>query len=155
MERHHFTITLRSLSERPAPAIQPAHDPTSEDDPEPEIECPFHTIMRHLAGTAVQQHILHLEGELLPRPDLVNALESWQQLYRLVRTHVCPATREAPLLPADIDALVDTALPRLLADAAPPQVSARLRRRLTQCASVESSRDCPLSLVPLPHQSQE
>jgi hypothetical protein len=103
--------------------------------------------MGELAQTAVMQQVLHLEGDLLPRAALVDALEGWQQLYRLVRTRVCPATRDAPLTPADMATLMDTAVPCLLPPGVPVAVQARLCRQLAACARCTSPQECPLGLA--------
>ena len=101
--------------------------------------------MAQLAQTAVMQQVLHLEGELLPRADLADTLDGWQQLYRLVRRRVCPATREAPLTSAEVAALVDTALPQLLPPSIPRRLYVSLRRQLIACASCASPQQCPVS----------
>lgn len=125
----------------PEPAL---NAPTDLD---PNAECPFHTMIRQLAGTAVKQHILHLEGEVLPRADLVAALDTWHGLYHLLRTHVCPATRTAALPPADVEAMSDTFLAHSLT---PTQASLRtsLCRQLARCAGGQSAQDCPLHFMP-------
>jgi hypothetical protein len=127
----------------PATTATPATSRALESD----IECPLHTVLGELAQTAVMQQVLHLEGELLPRAALVDALEGWQQLYRLVRTQVCPATRDAPLTPADLAALVETAVPCLLSPGVPVAVQARLCRQLVACARCTSPQECPLGLA--------
>jgi hypothetical protein len=133
------------------PATAPA--PTTGTAPAPgqvlesDVDCPFHTVMGQLAQTAVLQQVLHLEGELLPRTDVVETLDGWQQLYRLVRMRVCPATRTAPLTPADLATLVDIAVPRLLPPTVPAQVQASLRRQLVACVSCSSPQQCPLGLA--------
>lgn len=129
----------------PEPATTTA--PATREALESDIECPFHAVMGELAQTAVMQQVLHLEGDLLPRAALVDALEGWQQLYRLVRTRVCPATREAPLTSADLATLVDTAVPCLLPPGVPVAVQARLRRQLVACARCASPQQCPLGLA--------
>lgn len=111
------------------------------------VECPFHTVMRQVAEAAVLQHVLHLEGEVLPRRNLVDDLECWQQVYRLVRTRVCPATREAPLLPDVRETLLDVALPYLLPTDTPQSLQARLVWQIAACARCSSSQECPLGLV--------
>lgn len=110
-------------------------------------ECPFHTVMRQLAGVAVRQHVLHTEGEVLPRSDLIAALDGWQQLYHLVLSRVCPATRIAPLPPIELAALIDAALLHLLPPTQAP-LRTRLCRQLGQCALSSSSQDCPLYIAP-------
>jgi hypothetical protein len=102
--------------------------------------------MGELAQTAVRQHVLHLEGEMLPRAALVDALDGWQQLYHLIRTRLCPATRRASGSPAEMAALVDTAVFSLLPPSVPDSVQARLRCQLLACAACASSAQCPLGL---------
>jgi hypothetical protein len=135
-----------------SPAVAPV-PAAPQTDPEPAAErvwesdanCPFHTVMTQLAQVAVTQQVLYLGGEQVPRPDLADSLEGWHQLYRLVRTHVCPATRAAALTSADVTTLVDTALPQLLPARLPRQLHVNLRRQLIACASCASPQQCPLS----------
>jgi hypothetical protein len=110
--------------------------------------CPLHIVMERLAHLTVSQKVLHLQGERLPRLDLVDALEGWQQLYRLVLTRVCPATREIALSSADLATLVHTAVPRLLLPSVPTSDQNRLIQRLMSCASCASAAQCPLGLLP-------
>lgn len=121
--------------------------PATREALESETECPLHTVMGEMAQTAVMQQVLHLEGELLPRAALVDALEGWQQLYRLVRTRVCPATCDPPLTPADLASLVGTAVPCLLPPGVPVAVQTRLCRQLVACARCASPQECPLGLT--------
>jgi hypothetical protein len=100
--------------------------------------------MGQLAQAAVRQHVLHLEGELVPRADLVERLEGWQQLYRLVRTRVCPATRDTTLTAADLATLVEHAVPCLLPSGVPRLVQSSLCQQLVACASCRSAHECPL-----------
>lgn len=110
-------------------------------------ECPFHTVMRQVAEAAVLQHVLHLEGEVLPRQDLVENLERWQQVYRLVRIQVCPATRDAALTADEVHTLLDIALPCLMPPDAPQPLWSRLSARIATCAKFPTSRECPLGLA--------
>lgn len=121
--------------------------PATEETSEPDVECPFHTVITHLAQTAVMQRVLHLEGEALPRAELLDALDGWEQLCRLVRTRVCPATRDVPLTPAELTALVDTAVPHLVPPSVPAEDQARLRRQLAVCARCASPQQCPLGVA--------
>jgi hypothetical protein len=114
---------------------------------EPMVECPFQLVMGQLAQAAVTQQVLHITGELLPRADLVDKLDGWRDLYRLIRLRICPATRVAPLTPAELDALVDAAL-RPMGQAEPlntsaQQTLARLRAQLSSCAACETTQQCP------------
>jgi hypothetical protein len=142
--------------ERPArarPLDAPAdstrtHDPTAEPAAAAVLElgaaCPLHSVLGELAQAAVRQHVLHLEGEVLPRADLVAEVDGWQQLYRLVRTQVCPATRTRPVPPAELDTLVDAAVCRRLPPSVPARIQQRLRRQLLACAACTSPAQCPL-----------
>jgi hypothetical protein len=129
-----------------------AHEPEQETTPadgtawDSDADCPFHTVMGQLAQAAVRQQVLFLEGEMLPRTDLVDTLDGWQHLYRLVRTRVCPATRCMPLTPDDVATLVETAVPALLPPSVPASVQASLRRQLVACANCSSPQQCPLGL---------
>jgi hypothetical protein len=134
----------------PAPAdeseqeteVAPVDGTTWESD----ADCPFHTVMGQFAQAAVRQQVLYLEGEVLPRSDLVDTLDGWHQLYRLVRTRVCPATRCMPLTSDDLATLVETAVPALLPLRVPASVRATLRRQLVACATCPSPQQCPLGL---------
>jgi hypothetical protein len=107
------------------------------------VECPLHAAMGQLAQAAVLQHVLHLEGEWLPRPELLLALEGWAGVHALIRAHVCPATREAPLEPAELSSFVDDALAPLFTPAEAP-LRAQLRRTIARCAACGLAEGCPL-----------
>jgi len=146
MERlHHSPPPRDSRATTPDPA--PTTPPGTSGALEPAAGCLLHTVMDQLAHTAVRQHVLHSQGEALPRADLVDALDGWQQLYHLVRTQVCPATRAAPLTPADLAACLDTTVPGLLPPTVSMEVRARLRRQLVACATCASVQDCPLGMT--------
>ena len=55
--------------------------------------CPLHVAMQGLAQAAVSQLVYYAQGEYAPRADLVQDLERWQQLHRLIATRICPASR--------------------------------------------------------------
>jgi hypothetical protein len=120
--------------------------PDSSGPLDPDSACPFHTVTNQLAHTAVMQQVLYLEGEVLPRDNLLDAMDGWGQLYRLVRTHVCPATRQTPLTQENLAALVDIAVPQLLSQV-PVEVLAALRQQLVACATCLSAQQCPLGNV--------
>jgi hypothetical protein len=66
----------------------------------PPRECPLHSAMCELAELATAQHIFYLQGECLPRPDLLRRLQTWSLLHQAISSHLCPATR-ATLLPVE------------------------------------------------------
>jgi len=106
----------------------------------PAMECPLHVVMEEIAQTAVRQHVLHMEGECQPRPELVRRLEQWAALHTRVRTHICAATRDSAIPADELERTLDTLLPPP-ADAAGLLRWRRLRRALAACAS---STTCPL-----------
>jgi hypothetical protein len=55
--------------------------------------CPLHVTMQGLAQAAVSQSLYYAQGEYAPRAELVQDLDRWQQLQRLIATHICPASR--------------------------------------------------------------
>jgi hypothetical protein len=93
--------------------------------------------MKQLAQTAVTQYILYEQGEYAPRADLMAALDRWMRLHTLMRTRICPASREAP-----VDAsLLEAALALLPVD--DPQ-----RPMLARCAARHAGDACPLEREP-------
>ena len=107
------------------------------------VECPLQIAMRELAHSAVMQHVLYLEGECLPRPDLLRTLDSWSSLHRLIVTHICVACRSADLTPVELGPALETILP-LPSDSTTPLWQRDLRVALTVCAQAAS---CPLGLL--------
>lgn len=106
----------------------------------PAMECPLHVVMEEIAQTAVRQHVLHMEGECQPRPELVRLLEQWSALHTRIRTHICVATRECAIPADELERTLDALLPPP-ADATGLPRWRRLRRALAACAS---STTCPL-----------
>lgn len=104
------------------------------------MECPLQVAMEEIARVAVQQHVLYLEGECQPRPELVRLLEQWSALHTRIRTHICVATRECAIPADELERTLDALLPPP-ADATGLPRWRRLRRALAACAS---STTCPL-----------
>lgn len=107
------------------------------------LECPLHLAMEEIANTAVTQHVLHLEGECQPRPELLRQLEAWSALHTLIRTHVCVASREATIAFEELERALDA-----LSDGMDIANSPRwqlLRAGLVACARATS---CPLGTAP-------
>lgn len=114
-----------------------------EDQAEiPCMECPLHVAMEAIAQLAVRQHVLHLEGECQPRPELVQRLEQWLALYARIRTHICAATRSTTIPPDELERALDALLPPPTDMMELPQWR-RLRRALAACAT---SPTCPLGM---------
>ena len=107
------------------------------------MECPLHVAMEEIAHVAVKQHVLYLEGECQPRPELIERLSAWSDLHRFIRARVCIASRGASLSPDALDAALDDLLPSG-EDAPVSSHVRRLRRALTVCAQAAS---CPLGLA--------
>jgi hypothetical protein len=99
--------------------------------------------MREAAGAAVMQHVLYLEGEVLPRPELGQSLEVWTRLHRLIADHICPATRTQPLDPGQVQPLVEGALASCT-PAVSAALVAHLERALERCATCTPADACPL-----------
>lgn len=106
----------------------------------PEAECPLHLVMEELAQLAVRQHILYLEGECQPRPDLAERLEQWSALHAHIRARICAASRVSPIPPEDLERTLDALLPPPTGIAGLPR-QRRLRRALAACARATN---CPL-----------
>jgi hypothetical protein len=102
---------------------------TDEAAPTVGARCPLHTLVGQIAQTALQQHVLFLEGECLPRVEAIRDLESLTTLVKLVSGRVCVCSRELPLR--------DDELGRLLATLSDPG----LRAVAATCAR---ARVCPL-----------
>ncbi len=58
-----------------------------------DAQCPLHVAMQGLAHTAVSELLDYAQGEYAPRVVLMQDLDRWQQLHRLIATHICPASR--------------------------------------------------------------
>lgn len=106
----------------------------------PRIECPLHVAIEEIAQHAVRQHVLYLEGECQPRPQLAERLEQWAALYTRIRTHICAATRGATLPPDELERALDALIPPPADETEVPRWR-RLRRALAACAI---STACPL-----------
>jgi hypothetical protein len=110
-------------------------------------ECPLHIAMREAAGTAVLQHVLYLEGECLPRPELVETLEAWTRLHRLITERICPASRRRPLDPSQLPAMLEETLSGCLPPV-PAQLPAQVLQLLQQCVACTPASGCPLDMQP-------
>lgn len=106
-------------------------------------ECPLHLAMEQIARIAVRQHVLYLEGECQPRPELLEELDAWSSLHTLIRSRVCVASRVSPLAPDELEAVL-AALPRQAEFAGYPGWQC-LRASLTACAEATV---CPLGINP-------
>jgi hypothetical protein len=99
--------------------------------------CPLHVAMGELAQVSVAQHVLYLEGECLPRPELLAELECWSSLHSLIRDRICVASRTTPLTDPEFES---AARSRLEAEAS----QGRHRRLVRACAVCNQARCCPL-----------
>jgi hypothetical protein len=79
----------------------------------PVQECPLHSAMREIAQLATEQHIFYLEGECLPRPDLLRRLQTWSLLHQVVSTRLCPANRDTPLHLEELESIIEAIRSRL------------------------------------------
>jgi hypothetical protein len=55
--------------------------------------CPLHVAMQGIAQSAVSQLVYYAQGEYVPRTELLQELERWQQLHQLIATRICPSSR--------------------------------------------------------------
>jgi len=118
----------------------------TEDEALPLLsECPLHTAMRQLVEAAMQQHVLHAMGEVLPRPELMAAMEGWIALQRVTQQRVCPATRQVVLHPEEVEITLDALFAALPTYATSPQLRSWLRRALVICAAQSQAAGCPLT----------
>lgn len=104
------------------------------------MECPLQVAMEEIARVAVQQHVLYLEGECQPRPELMGRLESWSSLHALIRSHICVTSREGRISPDALEGALDMLTPPGTDDANDLRRSA-LRTAIMACARATS---CPL-----------
>ncbi len=108
-------------------------------------ECPLHVAMQELAQAAVRQHVLYLEGECLPRPELMQTIERWCSFSAIISSRVCVVSRTATIAPAELDAVLETLFPSSR-DAVMPPIRQSLFVSCTRCAQATS---CPLGKNPI------
>lgn len=107
------------------------------------MECPLHLTMEEIAHVAVKQHVLYLEGECQPRPDLLKRLETWSALDSLIRSRICVASRASRITSSELEDMLDGLLP-VGTDSAIPHQQSSLRAALGACARATS---CPLGTL--------
>ena len=107
------------------------------------LECPLHLAMEEIANTAVTQHVLYLEGECQPRPELLGQLEVWTSLHALIRSRVCVASRETTMSPEELASALDT-----LTDGTDIADSPRLQGLRAGLAACARATSCPLGTEP-------
>jgi hypothetical protein len=105
--------------------------------PEVVTQCPLHIAMDELARASVKQDVLYMEGECLPRPELMAELDRWVSLHSLIHSRICVATRSTPL--ADSEFKSETG--RMRGDGEPSSQSERL---VMACAVCNLAQHCPL-----------
>lgn len=106
----------------------------------PTMGCPLQQAMEEIAQVAVRQHVLYQEGESQPRPELLARLDAWSSLHRLIRSHICTASRESTMSIVDLEGALDELFPQPRDSATQRRVQ-RLRVTLAACARAIS---CPL-----------
>lgn len=106
----------------------------------PCMECPLQVAMEEIARAAVQQHVLYLEGECQPRPELIQRLETWSSLHALIRSRICTTSREEAISADALESALDTLVPHS-ADTATQRQLRALRAAIVTCARATS---CPL-----------
>jgi hypothetical protein len=109
--------------------------------PEVFVECPLHLAMDELARASVNQHVLYLEGECLPRPELMAELDRWVSIHSLILNRICVATRTTPLA----DSELKSAVQRMRGVSEPRAQSERL---VMTCAACNQAQRCPLGSQP-------
>ena len=109
-------------------------------------ECPLHIAMCEMARLSVTQHVLYLEGECLPRPDITRELEIWSSLHALVSTRLCVAARTTPLDREEFAAALEAIRARMKCSdtGAADQFQHDVEDTLTRCLACAWSRSCPL-----------
>ncbi len=109
-------------------------------------ECPLHTVMGELAHVTVTQHVLYLEGECLPRSELVSALDQWTSLHSLIRNRICSASRSTPLSPFEFESAVGALLEvhRLPDSSGARPAPEKLQQAVHACWACSQSQTCPL-----------
>jgi hypothetical protein len=100
-------------------------------------ECPLHLAMDELARASVTQHVLYLEGECLPRPELLAELDRWVWIHSLIHNRICVASRTTPLGGHEFDSIT-----RRIRGAGEPR--AQSERLVMACAVCNQARRCPL-----------
>jgi hypothetical protein len=112
--------------------------PSETSSLQPElVECPLHVAMDEVARASVNQHVLYLEGECLPRPELLAKLDRWVSMHSLILNRICVATRTAPLG----DCEFKSAVRGILGTGEPRTHSERL---VIACAACNHAKHCPL-----------
>ena len=106
--------------------------------------CPLHIAIREMARLAVTQHVLYLEGECLPRPDIARELEIWFSLHALVSARLCVAARTIALDREEFTAAVETIRARAERSALADRFQRDLEETLIQCSACAWSSSCPL-----------
>ena len=118
-------------------------------------ECPLHIAMCEMARLSVTQHVLYLEGECLPRPDIARELEIWSSLHTLVSTRLCVAARTTPLdreeFAAALEAIRGRARCSSTSGSTAHQFQHDMEKAITQCLACAWSCSCPLGDPGTPH----
>lgn len=109
-------------------------------------ECPLHIAIRELAHLAVAQHVLYLEGECLPRPEILTELDRWSTLHKLIFERVCVACRTSRIGKAEFDSAVEPILSRgpYPTDSGTSLFQQDLTVALANCRSCAEASICPL-----------
>jgi hypothetical protein len=95
----------------------------------------MHVAMQGLAQAAVSQLLYYAQGEYAPRAALVQELDRWGQLHRLIATHICPASRTECATAAAVT---------MACGLIPESRYAGQRDLLRRCAYRERGDPCPL-----------
>lgn len=100
-------------------------------------ECPLHIAMDELARASVTQHVLYLEGECLPRPELLADLDRWVSIHSLIHNRICVASRTTPLEDSELEIIAGR-----IRGAGEPW--AQGERLVMACADCNQAQHCPL-----------
>ena len=106
----------------------------------PTMGCPLQQAMEEIAQAAVRQHVLYQEGESQPRPELLARLDAWLAIHRLIRSHICTASRKSIITAVEVESALDELFPQPR-DVAMALRIQHLRATLAVCARATS---CPL-----------
>jgi hypothetical protein len=93
--------------------------------------------MDELARASVKQDVLYMEGECLPRPELMAELDRWVSLHSLIHNRICVATRSTPLEDSEFESAA-----RQMRGAPEPRFQSE--RLVMACAVCNLARRCPL-----------
>jgi hypothetical protein len=118
--------------------MRDAYQPRQHAETGPQSQdalCPLHVAMQGLAHAGVSQLLYYAQGEYAPRAGLMEDLDRWQQLHRLIAAHICPASRTERATAAAVT---------IACGLIPESCFSAQRDLLRRCACRERGDPCPL-----------